>query len=117
MAQKVITTLVDDLTNEELQDGAGTTVHFGFDGNNYEIDLSNDNADKLREAFSDYIAAARKVGTRARRTSSSSGAASKPRGNADDLGRIREWANANGYEVSTRGRIAQSVRDAYDAAH
>jgi hypothetical protein len=53
MAQKVIITLVDDLTLEELQNGAGTTVHFGFDGNNYEIDLSNDNADKFREAFSD----------------------------------------------------------------
>ncbi len=71
MAQKVITTLVDDLTDEELQDGAGTTVHFGFDGNNYEIDLSNDNADKFREAFSDYIAAARKVGASASRPTSS----------------------------------------------
>jgi hypothetical protein len=116
MAQKVITTLVDDLTDEELQDGAGTTVHFGFDGNNYEIDLSNDNAEKFREALSDYIAAARKVGARTSRPTSS-GSASKPRGNADDLAKIREWANANGYEVSTRGRIAQSVRDAYDAAH
>ncbi len=90
-------------------------MHFGFDGNNYEIDLSNDNADKFREAFSDYIAAARKVGARASRPASS-GCLEAPR-NADELAKIREWANANGYEVSTRGRIAQSVRDAYDAAH
>ncbi|WP_442854653.1 Lsr2 family DNA-binding protein [Curtobacterium sp. UNCCL17] len=31
--------------------------------------------------------------------------------------KIRDWANANGHEVSSRGRISQAVRDAYDAAH
>ncbi|OAV84619.1 hypothetical protein PTTG_31153, partial [Puccinia triticina 1-1 BBBD Race 1] len=40
------------------------TVEFAFDGSNYEIDLSNDNVDKFREAISDYVAAARKVSGR-----------------------------------------------------
>jgi hypothetical protein len=31
--------------------------------------------------------------------------------------RVREWAAANGHDVSSRGRISQAVRDAYDAAH
>ncbi|WP_414648561.1 Lsr2 family DNA-binding protein [Curtobacterium sp. CFBP9011] len=35
----------------------------------------------------------------------------------EELGKIREWAAANGHEVSSRGRISQAVRDAYDAAH
>lgn len=77
------------------------------------IDLSDDNAEKLRKAFSDHIAAARKVSGRNSRSTSGS----KQRSNPDELAKIRDWANANGHEVSTRGRISQAVRDAYDAAH
>ncbi len=115
MAQKVTTHLVDDLTGDTIDEGKGRTVSFSFDGNHYEIDLSDDNADALREAFSDYIAAARKVS--GGRQSRNSGGSAPKRGNADELAKIREWANANGHEVSSRGRISQSVRDAYDAAH
>jgi len=80
---------------------------------NYEIDLTDDHADALREAFSDYVAAALKVTDRAGRTSA--GAAPK-RGNSEELAKVREWANTNGHEVSSRGRISQAVRDAYDDA-
>jgi hypothetical protein len=114
MAQKVTTHLVDDLTGDTIDEGKGHTVSFSFDGNHYEIDLTDDNAEKLREAFSDYIAAARKVS--GRQTRAASGGAPK-RGNSDELAKIREWANANGHEVSSRGRISQAVRDAYNAAH
>lgn len=112
MAQKVTTHLVDDLTGETIEEGKGRTVTFGFDGGNYEIDLSDDNVDQLRDALSDYIAAARKVGGRAGRAASAT-TRSKP----EDLAKIREWANANGHEVSSRGRISQKVRDAYEAAN
>jgi hypothetical protein len=114
MAQKVTTHLVDDLTGDTIDDGKGQTVTFGFDGTAYEIDLTDDNAEALREAFSDYVAAARKVSGRSGRTS---GGSAPKRGNAEELGKIREWAAANGHEVSSRGRISQAVRDAYDAAH
>jgi len=115
MAQKVTTTLVDDLTGDTIDEGKGRTVSFSFDGSHYEIDLSDDNADALREAFSDYVAAARKVsgGRQAR----SPGGSTAKRSNSDELAKIRAWANANGHEVSSRGRISQAVRDAYDAAH
>jgi hypothetical protein len=116
MAQKVTTHLVDDLTGDVIEDGKGRTVHFAFDGSNYEIDLTDDNADSLREAFSDYIAAARKVSGRATRAASSS-PASKGRSNPGELAKIREWAAANGHEVAARGRISQQVRDAYAAAN
>jgi hypothetical protein len=49
------------LTGDTIDDGKGCTVTFGFDGAHYEFDLTDDNADALREAFSDYVAAARKV--------------------------------------------------------
>ncbi|MDR6573565.1 MULTISPECIES: Lsr2 family protein [unclassified Curtobacterium] len=115
MAQKVTTHLVDDLTGDTIEEGKGRTVSFSFDGNHYEIDLSDDNAETLREAFSDYVAAARKVSS-GRQARTSAGSTAK-RGNSDELAKIREWANANGHEVSSRGRISQAVRDAYDAAH
>ena len=114
MAQKFTTFLVDDLTGDTIDDGAGRTLQFGFDGSTYEIDLSNDNADALREALSDYIAAARKTsGSRGARPTGSSAKRSNP----DELTKIREWAAANGHEVAPRGRISQAVRDAYDDAN
>lgn len=113
MAQRVTTHLVDDLTGDVIEPGDGRTVSFSFDGAEYEIDLTEKNAESLREALSDYIAAARNVS----RTSRARTSSAAKRGNADDLAKIREWANSNGHEVSSRGRISQAVRDAYDAAH
>jgi hypothetical protein len=37
MAQKVITTLVDDLDGTEIKEGKGETILFVLDGNGYEI--------------------------------------------------------------------------------
>ncbi|WNY33276.1 histone-like nucleoid-structuring protein Lsr2 [Curtobacterium flaccumfaciens] len=62
---------------------------------------------RLRETFSDYIAGARKANGRSVRTTA--GSAPK-RGNSEELAKIRDWANANGHEVSSRGRISQAVR-------
>lgn len=117
MAQKVTIHLVDDLTGDIIETGKGHTVQFAFDGSNYEIDLTDDNTDNLREAFADYIAAARKVSGHGGRTTSPSAAGAKGRSNPDELAKIREWAAANGYEVAARGRISQRVRDAYAAAN
>ena len=35
---------------------------------------------------------------------------------ANDTAAIRAWAQANGYEISDRGRIAREIRDAYNRA-
>ena len=34
-----------------------------------------------------------------------------------DLNAVREWANAMGEKVSTRGRVPTNIGEAYDAAH
>jgi hypothetical protein len=108
MAQKVQIILEDDLDGGE----ADETVSFALDGTNYEIDLNESNADKLRGALATYVGHARKVtGTRGRRTTKAAGSSGpSPK-------EIREWARANGYEVPDRGRIPADVREAYDAAH
>ncbi len=111
MAQKVSIVLIDDLDGSPAEE----TVVFGLDGTTYEIDLNDANAAKLRDALAGYVGHARKVtasrrgGSGARRpTTSSSGVDTKA---------VREWARANGHEVSERGRVQASVIEAYQAAH
>ena len=68
MATKTIVSFHDDLTDEP----ADTTVSFGLDGRDYEIDLTNENAEEFREMLDTYMHAGRKVGrTRRRRRGSS----------------------------------------------
>ncbi|KHE75617.1 hypothetical protein AS25_00095 [Kocuria marina] len=107
MAQSVQIILEDDLEGGPAEE----TVQFGLDGRQYEIDLSTANAEKLREALHPYTAAGRRAqgkGGRATGTRSSS--------SSSETAKIRSWAKENGYEVSDRGRIHQSVKDAYYAA-
>lgn len=116
VAQRTTITLIDDLSGDEITAGAGRTVTFAIDGNAYEIDLTNEHAEALQAAFAEFIAAGRKIGMRS--TNRRSGTpASSGRTDPDELTKIREWAAANGYKLSSRGRIAQTVRDAYAAAH
>ncbi len=107
MAQKVNVSFVDDLDGSEAE---GTVV-FGVDGKQYEIDLSESNAAKLRELFTPFVGAGRKVGGGARvpRMSSVS------RASREDAKAIREWAAAQGLTVSARGRISAEVLEAYKA--
>ena len=111
MAQKVKIILEDD-----LQGGpADETVRFGLDGGQFEIDLTTENASKLRDALRPYVAKARLVQARTGRgggkQSSSSGQARNP-----ETAKIRKWAKENNYDVSDRGRIHQEIQDAYYAA-
>jgi len=109
MAQRVNIILVDDIDGGD----ADETVTFGLDGSTYEIDLSSKNAAKLRDAVAPFVGHARKVG--GRRNSSTRRAAGS--GNGPSAREIREWARANGWNLSDRGRVAAEVRSAYEAAH
>lgn len=117
MARKTQIVLEDDLNGQVLEDGAGETVSFALDGQNFEIDLSNENATKLRDDFARYVGHGRKVSSNGS-TSRPSGSRSRPsNGDKRDLGPVREWARQNGHDVSERGRVKTSVIEAYDAAH
>ena len=115
MARQVITTLIDDLDGKK----ADRTVEFSLDGTAYTIDLSETNAGKLRKALDPFINAGTRVGRggvgRARHVGVvSSGRTASSR---DENKAIRDWAVRNGHQISERGRIPQSVSDAYRAAH
>ena len=113
MAKRIIHQLVDDLDGTVLDAGEGETVHFSLDGVAYEIDLTDENATALRDAFGSFVAVARRVG----RESSTRATASTRTTARTDLAAVRAWANSNGYSVSDRGRVPATVLDAYDAAH
>lgn len=109
MAQKVQVVLIDDLDGGD----ADETVTFALDGVAYEIDLNAKNAAALREAFAPWVAHGRRVGGRTR--SGGSRRSGTPRSAGGKNSEIREWARANGYTVSERGRIPAEVKSAYDA--
>ncbi len=69
MAQQTIVTLVDDLDGSQ----ADQTVEFGLDGVSYEIDLSEPNAAKLRDALAGFVSHARRTGGRRRGTTRPAG--------------------------------------------
>src|SRR3712207_8598284 len=117
MARKVQVILSDDL-DENMP--ADETVSFSLDGTNYEIDLSEKNAQELRDAFSRYVQAARKVGRGGGRTSG--GLRSRTTGgdgrmDREQAGAIRGSARKNQHQISERGQITDSVVESYDSAH
>ncbi len=113
MAQKHIVQLIDDLDDSVAEE----TVTFGIDGATYEIDLSADNAARLRDALATYVANGRRVGR------ASNGARSTPtarrsraaRGDREQTQAIREWARSNGHKIGEKGRIPAHILDAYNA--
>jgi Lsr2 len=115
MAQRVNVVLVDDLDGSE----AAETVNFGLDGASYEIDLSAENATKIREALAVYVGHGRRTGGRRRGGAQGSGAAGRS-GAAGASGpsasEIRAWARENGFDVPERGRVSSEVREAFLAA-
>ena len=121
MAQKVQVLLVDDIDAGE----ASETLTFSLDGVNYEIDLSEEHAAALREAFAPWVGHARRVSGRAtpgRRSGAPRQAAAKSGSEGDsgpqrDTGEVRTWARENGYTVSDRGRISAEILQAFDDAH
>jgi Lsr2 len=102
MAQQVNVKFVDDLDGS---DAAGT-VTFGLDGRAYEIDLSDDNASRLRASLASFIAAARQSGgsnaaggRRGQKMTASSPARPQPL-DREQTAAIRAWARQNGHQVS-----------------
>lgn len=104
MARRTSVTLQDDLDGGPAEE----TLRFGISGAEYEIDLSSKNAARLRSQLAPFIEHARKAGKMPRRAVRT--AASRRRSRE-----IRSWAQAQGIELSERGRIPASVAAQYEA--
>jgi hypothetical protein len=116
MAQRTQVLLIDDLDGSS----ADETVAFGLDGSAYEIDLSEKNANQLREALASYVANGRKsslIRGISRRRSSAAVTSPARSSSAPDTADVRAWARSNGYSVNERGRLAADIVEAYQAAN
>lgn len=131
MAKLVV--VVDDFDRETP---ATETLLFAFDGSDYSLDLSADNAKAFREAIAPYVDAATKLGKhqvqlkgayRATTTVMPTGRDGRPWYRQDPRGDkrtedakkryrgwARKWAQENGYQLGERGIIPQDAYDAYE---
>ncbi len=109
MAQRHFVRLVDDLTGAD----ADETVSFALDGAAYEIDLTEENARRLREILAVYVS----NGRRSRAAAARSDARRTTRADREQTAAIRAWARANGFALADKGRIPAQVVEAYHTAH
>ena len=112
MAQRIEVRLVDDLDGAELSKDNGQTVTFALDGISYEIDLSNDNAQKMRADLGKYVNAGRKLSE----TRSSSRRAPRKLTQHYDIAAVKAWADSHHKDYPKRGRLPQRLIDDYKAA-
>jgi hypothetical protein len=114
MAQKVTVELVDDLDGSVSEDIS--TVFFALDGAQYEIDLSGDNAERLRGTLADFVEAARRTGGRVKRGTATAQQTARPAADREQTKAIRGWARQNGFDLADRGRIPANVIAAFEEA-
>lgn len=110
MAQRTILELVDDLDGGK----ADETVTFALDGVEFEIDLSADNAARLRDMLAEYVGHARRVGGRKQR---GTGVVKAVGNGKPDTQAVREWARSQGETVAERGRVPQALVIRFQEAH
>lgn len=112
MAQKTVVELVDDLDGGK----ADETVAFALDGVEFLIDLSTENAARLRDSMAEFVGHARKVGG-AKRVKGAAPRKSSTNGDKPDNQAIREWARSQGENIAERGRIPQALVVRFQEAH
>lgn len=108
MAKQTFIKITDDLDGSE----GAKTVKFGIDGDQFEIDLSDENHAKLKDFLSTYVAAGTKVSSARPQRGGSPAKSSR-----EEMQRIRAWAKENGHNVNERGRISQAITEAYYQTH
>ncbi|QIS16511.1 Lsr2 dimerization domain-containing protein [Nocardia arthritidis] len=140
MAKEVV--YKDDVTGEEINKelvGGNPTIIIEIDGERYALDAGVKTRDALRKSLQKYIDVARTPtadedpvtalisstggGRRnpARGAAKSSSSSTGSGRSSEELQHIRDWARKQAQfkdrNISDRGRVAQDIQDAFDAAH
>lgn len=108
MAKQIITQYFDDVTGKPLTD-EGVTVEMEYRGQRHTWDMNPDTLAKFEKMLEPYLLASTVLSTKKVRRRSTS--------KRNNSGAIRAWAQENGYEVSDRGRVPDTVVAAYHEAH
>ena len=118
MAQRTEVVLTCDVHEGAAE--AAATVTFTVEGQSFECELCEAHLAEFRDAMEIWSSHSRPVGRgRAAQAAGRSGRASRKATSAEgpSSSDIREWARAQGLEVSSRGRIPAELHAAYEAAH
>ena len=99
-------------------------VTFAHDGYTYTLDLCTAHAADFHNTVQGMVSWSTdrtKVGSsrrpRSAVASDTTSTGQPARRDKEQIGAIRDWANANGFKVSNRGRIPAEVEAAFNAAH
>ncbi|MGH9059578.1 MAG: Lsr2 dimerization domain-containing protein [Acidimicrobiales bacterium] len=115
---KTVVILLCDLHEGEVR--AEATVSFAANGTTYEMELCPEHLAQYEGTIEAWTKGARPVTTTRRRRAAPTRESGREDGGQrrgePDPGEVREWARANGYEISDRGRVAQAVLDAFRTA-
>lgn len=109
MASRKIVEYTSDLSGEVIRQEGSPTVTFGLDGTEYEMDLTADEQNRLRELLSPYVASGTKSTRTGKRYTRTTVAANSQT--------VRAWAQSHGHRVPDKGRVPADIRALYDAAH
>ncbi|WP_058234192.1 histone-like nucleoid-structuring protein Lsr2 [Devriesea agamarum] len=123
MAREHITIIRDDLDGSE----GARSVSFAIEGVQYEIDLAEDNRNKLREALAPFIEKAARMGRDSGRGASrSTGTQRVHKYSREQSLAAKHWAETHegekilsekGISHSPKGRTANAVIEAYLGRH
>lgn len=110
MAKRTIeTTLItDDFTGEEIS-GKAVEVTLSYKGRTFNLDLSEQSAKALDDAITPFIANAKPAPAKDKNASI------RPASDLDAAA-VREWARINNIPTNPRGRLSESLRNAYRMA-
>jgi hypothetical protein len=115
MAKSTRVVLICDLHGDNTE--AVTTIRMDNGTARYELDLCQAHFDELTGAGR-RLRQRRRTGAARSATKAANKAAAKTRRRrrgAPDTAAVREWARANGYAVSDRGRIPGHILEAFPA--
>ena len=112
------------LDNVHLAEGkevpADEQVFLAVNGRQYKLDLTTENAEKLKADVQPWVDVADEVEApkaTATRRSGGGGSRSTKRPERELTAKIREWAASQGIKLNEKGRIKTEVREAYFDAH
>ena len=110
MAKKIV--YLDDIDQRLIAERTGVILE--LDGKRVSLDLANETFAKLSETLEPYLQAGMSVAIPPQTRKPV-----KPQANINKAqnAAIREWAAANGIDVSPRGRIPESVVERFNVAH
>lgn len=102
---------ISDLSGEP--DAVAT--HIAFDGDLYEVDLTDDEREEVAHLVGVYLNAGRRIGP-VQVAGTKQKQREVPETTYDEREEIKRWARKNGFDIAERGRIPKNVMKAWYAA-